>query len=384
MGKKNAKHPPASSAKAPSRFNPVIIGVILVAVVGVGALMLGRGGDETASPAAQAGESTQPDARAAAKAEAAAKLGPRRHTTLPPIPFQGYAPPRSQEVITAAYRFAADHPEILSYVPCFCGCEHSGHSGNADCFVKQRDTNGDVLAWDENGANLDCVREARHELKDPLLASCSDAALERWSFDENRFCVGCTYTFYALVECGTEMHLPLADMEGADIAITEVLGGSTPSLAQLQQYQAVLTWSNYQYSNRTTMGDNLADYGFFTHLRIEGERQPRLGRNLDPLSFGENLDRGTGAGPSGSPDRCPLAAPGDRSNDGAQGRRSANHFGRALAAPLAGLGDVRGEQIDGLAVDAENLNEDFHATREYRANLVAVMTRRAVAKIEGK
>jgi hypothetical protein len=151
MGKKNAKHTPAPPAKAPSRFNPVIIGVILLALVGVGALMLSGGGEETADAAAQAGQPAQPDPRAIAKAEAAAKLGPRKHTSLPPIPFQGYAPPRSHEVITAAYRFAADHPEILSYVPCFCGCEHSGHSGNADCFVKQRDPNGDVVAWDEHG-----------------------------------------------------------------------------------------------------------------------------------------------------------------------------------------------------------------------------------------
>lgn len=40
--------------------------------------------------------------------------------------------------------------------------------------------------------------------------------------------------------------------------------------------------------------------------------------------------------------------------------------------------------LEGLAVNAENLNEDMHATREYRANLVAVMARRAVAKFTGK
>jgi carbon-monoxide dehydrogenase medium subunit len=40
--------------------------------------------------------------------------------------------------------------------------------------------------------------------------------------------------------------------------------------------------------------------------------------------------------------------------------------------------------LEKLSVDAEGLNEDFHATREYRANLVAVMAKRAVAKIAGK
>ena len=39
--------------------------------------------------------------------------------------------------------------------------------------------------------------------------------------------------------------------------------------------------------------------------------------------------------------------------------------------------------LDGLTVNAEDLNEDMHATREYRANLVKVMARRAVAQLAG-
>ena len=37
--------------------------------------------------------------------------------------------------------------------------------------------------------------------------------------------------------------------------------------------------------------------------------------------------------------------------------------------------------LDALQVDATDLNEDFHATREYRANLVQVMGRRALQKL---
>ena len=37
--------------------------------------------------------------------------------------------------------------------------------------------------------------------------------------------------------------------------------------------------------------------------------------------------------------------------------------------------------LDGLAVAPDDMNEDFHATREYRANLVRVMTKRAVQKL---
>lgn len=37
--------------------------------------------------------------------------------------------------------------------------------------------------------------------------------------------------------------------------------------------------------------------------------------------------------------------------------------------------------IEGLTVDATDLNEDMHGTKEYRANLAKVMTKRAVAKL---
>jgi carbon-monoxide dehydrogenase medium subunit len=39
------------------------------------------------------------------------------------------------------------------------------------------------------------------------------------------------------------------------------------------------------------------------------------------------------------------------------------------------------EALDKLGVDVEQMNEDMHGSREYRANLVKVMTRRAVAKL---
>jgi carbon-monoxide dehydrogenase medium subunit len=42
------------------------------------------------------------------------------------------------------------------------------------------------------------------------------------------------------------------------------------------------------------------------------------------------------------------------------------------------------EALAGLATSPDGMNEDIHGTREYRANLVNVMTRRAVAKLLGK
>lgn len=133
--------------------------MVVVALLGVGAYaMWGRSSTaatsdaSTATPAAGAqsadGEATAAQVAAAAKA---ASYGPRKQATLPPIPFAGYEPPYGKEVATQAFVFAAEHPEIASYVPCYCGCQAMGHNGNEDCFVKARGENGDVTEWEPHG-----------------------------------------------------------------------------------------------------------------------------------------------------------------------------------------------------------------------------------------
>jgi hypothetical protein len=85
---------------------------------------------------------------------------------LPPLPRVGYAPARPMEVVQQVFEFAARHPEVLSYVPCYCGCENPqlGHKGNHDCFVKSRAANGMVTAWEPHGIGcqicIDVGREA--------------------------------------------------------------------------------------------------------------------------------------------------------------------------------------------------------------------------------
>lgn len=52
------------------------------------------------------------------------------------------APPE----IVEAYVFAAKHPEVLEYMPCYCGCENPrfAHESNYDCFVDGIDRSRDV------------------------------------------------------------------------------------------------------------------------------------------------------------------------------------------------------------------------------------------------
>ena len=68
-----------------------------------------------------------------------------------PLPRVRFAPARPMPVVEAVFHFAADHPEVLSRIPCFCGCENSGHKHNDDCFVSARDERGRVTAWEPHG-----------------------------------------------------------------------------------------------------------------------------------------------------------------------------------------------------------------------------------------
>jgi hypothetical protein len=71
---------------------------------------------------------------------------------MPLIDLGGYAPPRPMDVLRDAHIFTADHPEVASFVPCYCGCGSAGHKDNADCFIRQRDAQGRVTEWEPHGA----------------------------------------------------------------------------------------------------------------------------------------------------------------------------------------------------------------------------------------
>jgi hypothetical protein len=70
---------------------------------------------------------------------------------IPPLPAVPFPPARPMEVVRAVYVFAARHPEVLSHVPCFCGCERRGHKHNDDCFVSERDAKGRPTKWEPHG-----------------------------------------------------------------------------------------------------------------------------------------------------------------------------------------------------------------------------------------
>jgi hypothetical protein len=151
MGRKSSAKAQSQSAasqppKQPPRSfaTPIVMAIAAVGVV-VGLLAYSRGGSSDSA-------GTQPAAQKPVPAEAAnAKFGPHKQAILPPLPFGIEQAVRPPDVVRAAYTFAAEHPEILAYVPCYCGCENSGHQGNDDCFVTSRAPNGDVTEWEPHG-----------------------------------------------------------------------------------------------------------------------------------------------------------------------------------------------------------------------------------------
>jgi hypothetical protein len=170
MGKPTV--PPPSGQ---TQSHPLLIAIIILAVIGVAAWLVLAMKSTAPSPqeatAANAPASTAPattsvqvptpatSAPAAATEpppsapdipfRPAAKKVPAKGP-LPPLPMLGFAPPRPIDVVQAVFEFAARRPDVLEYVPCFCGCERQGHVGNDDCFVQRRDAEGNV-EWEPHG-----------------------------------------------------------------------------------------------------------------------------------------------------------------------------------------------------------------------------------------
>jgi hypothetical protein len=117
-------------------------------------------------------------ARPAAYAMKAAPAG-----KLPPLPTVNFQPVEPMAKLTEVYEFAARHPEVLQYIPCYCGCEAVGHQANHDCFVKSRAANGAVTQWDEHGMGcticLGVGRKAMNMFKAGMSVADIRAAIDR-------------------------------------------------------------------------------------------------------------------------------------------------------------------------------------------------------------
>ena len=75
--------------------------------------------------------------------------------------WNGAAPPAyvlaAPADVQTAYQFALGRPDVMMWMPCYCGCgQHSDHKSARNCFVKDDTTSGEP--FDPHGAGCDmCV-----------------------------------------------------------------------------------------------------------------------------------------------------------------------------------------------------------------------------------
>jgi hypothetical protein len=140
------------------KYVPVLLGLAAIGLLTSVALASSQGATKSTAPAKPATPTLQ-----------------ARRVSVPPLPNVGFAPVRPMDVVRATYDFAAQHPEILKYVPCYCGCGSQGHKANESCFVARRDAAGNVLEWDTHGFGCTiCIDVARESMQ--LYASGADVA----------------------------------------------------------------------------------------------------------------------------------------------------------------------------------------------------------------
>lgn len=64
---------------------------------------------------------------------------------------------RANAATEEAYAFALAHPQIVQWMPCYCGCEAMDHGGNLDCYYKHGQP-GDKAVFEEHASFCDiCV-----------------------------------------------------------------------------------------------------------------------------------------------------------------------------------------------------------------------------------
>lgn len=54
---------------------------------------------------------------------------------------------KADPLIKTEFIWAAAHHEELQYIPCYCGCQHSGHTDNFTCYF-DHDGSGRITDYD--------------------------------------------------------------------------------------------------------------------------------------------------------------------------------------------------------------------------------------------
>ena len=148
-------------------------GPLLIVVLALGGSMAGCSSSQAGSAAGDmAGGGGVPPATStgttaatpAAATEARVPMGNMRMPTGDEVTAAWKARPDfvkgSPAETQAAYAFALARPDVLQWLPCYCGCAAMDHRSNLDCFFKRREVAGSYV-YEEHASYCDiCVRIA--------------------------------------------------------------------------------------------------------------------------------------------------------------------------------------------------------------------------------
>jgi len=66
-------------------------------------------------------------------------------------------------IVQQAYQFNVANPDVMTQIPCYCGCGAMGHTSNYACYVKDQDAAG-VLAFDEHAIGCSICVDITHDV----------------------------------------------------------------------------------------------------------------------------------------------------------------------------------------------------------------------------
>ena len=69
--------------------------------------------------------------------------------TLAPLVGMPLEIQNAPEVVHTAYQFAVANPDVLTQLPCYCGCGGMGHTSNYSCYVADKNADG-TLSFDNH------------------------------------------------------------------------------------------------------------------------------------------------------------------------------------------------------------------------------------------
>jgi hypothetical protein len=71
--------------------------------------------------------------------------------------------------VQQAYQFAAANPDVMTQIPCYCGCGSMGHTSNYSCYVSSDSTDGSIT-YDNHALGcsicVDITQDTMRLLKD--------------------------------------------------------------------------------------------------------------------------------------------------------------------------------------------------------------------------